>query len=191
MLKRIGLVGVALALSMVAGCQSPWDVIQSADPNPLRNEKQFGLRPVEMKGLMVDDRTEENFKATKSPEQIRNWEGDKTAINELFARGLTEEAGKAGIVVSPESTNSTNFTIEPTVILVDNGYYRIPAWSAISRIKMRVIIAGPDGKAVDEIVIQGSEEFEIITAASGTRLRNIAERLGRKCGKYLQKRTAG
>ena len=78
------------------------------------------------------------------------------------------------------------------MITVDNGYYTIPAWNAISRIKMRIRILGPDGKVVDEIVIQDSQTFDaIIAPATGTRLRNIAQALGRKCAKYLEKRVSG
>src|SRR5213596_387257 len=73
-------VWAATGLLLVSGCQSPWVVIQSAEPNPLLNQKQFGLRPVEMKDVMVDDRPEESFKSTKNPDQIKNWEGDKLAI---------------------------------------------------------------------------------------------------------------
>ena len=47
-------------------------------------------------------------------------------------------------------------------------------------------------KVVDEIVIQDSQTFDaIIAPATGTRLRNIAQALGRKCAKYLEKRVSG
>lgn len=178
-------------LLLVSGCQSPWVVIQSAEPNPLQNQKQFGLQSVEMKEVMVDDRTEENFKSTKNPDQLKNWEGDKAAIKELFSKALIDDAAQQGITISPMASNGL-YTIEPTVMSIDNGYYTIPAWNAISRIKMRVRIKGPGGKVLDEIVIQNAQPFDAITAAAtGTRLRNIAEALGHKCAKYLAKRVSG
>jgi len=179
------------AAVMVTGCQSPRTLTQSAAPNPLRNQKEFALRPVEMTGLMVDDQTEENFKASKKSVQIRNWDGDKVAINGLFEKSLTAGASRAGISISPQST-SPRFTVQPAVILIDNGYYKMPVWNAISRIKMKITILDPDGKIVDELVVQDSEPFDAIVApSSGGRLRSIAETLGLKCAKYLKKRTAG
>jgi len=157
-----------LLLLVACGCQSPWVVIQSAEPNPLRNQKQFDLRPLEMKDVMVDDRTEENFKSTKNPDQVKNWEGDKAAIQELFTKTLIEQAAHQHVTISQPISNGT-YTIEPTVITVDNGYYTIPAWNAISRIKMRIRILGPDGKVVDEIVIQDSQTFDAISETSPRR----------------------
>src|SRR5437764_3623238 len=121
-----------------------------------------------MKDVVVHDRPEENFKSTKNPDQIKNWEGDKLAIQELFAKSLSEEAAHHGISISEASPNA-QYTIEPAVILVDNGYYTIPAWNAISRIKMRVRIVGSDGKTLDEILIQSSQPFDMLLApATGT-----------------------
>src|SRR5690349_8961776 len=102
-------------LLLGSGCNTPWTVIQSADPNPLRNQKQFGLRAVEMKDVMVDDRTEENFKSTRNPDQIKNWEADKAAIQQLFAKTLIEEAAHHRITISQSAANG-GYAIEPTVI---------------------------------------------------------------------------
>jgi hypothetical protein len=183
-------IGAAASLLLLGGCKSP-EVNQSGGPNPLLHQKHFGLGPMEMKDLMVDDQTEKDFEATENPDQIKNWEGDKLAIQQLFARRLMEDAAKYGISIS-ETTPNALYTLEAALIAVDHGHYTVPAWKAVTRMKLKVRIVGPDGTIAHELILQSSEQFHAVLApTSGIRLRKIARDLGAKCAKTLAKRVEG
>jgi len=54
----------ALAL-FVSGCGPHWTVVKQASPNPLVGQQQFALEPTSFEGLMVQDKTEADFKSSR------------------------------------------------------------------------------------------------------------------------------
>ncbi len=158
-------------------------------PSNIRGVKEFTLEPVKIENITVDDLKEEDFKAKKEPNQLRQWGEDKDAIKSRFATSLKETAAHAGLTIS-ESAGGLQYTIRPVVTKIDTGYYRIPAWNAVTRVYMHITVLDPAGKTVDETDAKGSKLFDAIAAPdAGGRLRSSASEAGEKYGSYLEKRT--
>jgi hypothetical protein len=186
MKKLISLLTMPIIASLVAGCAST--PVESG-PSNIRGVKEFTLEPVKYENLAVDDLKEEAYKAKKDQNHLREWEDDKEAIKSRFATSLTETAVPAGLTIS-DSSSGQHYRIRPVVTKIDTGYYRIPAWSAVTRIYMHITILDPAGKTVDETDAQGSKTFDAMLAPdAGGRLRSSATELGEKYGRYLEKRT--
>lgn len=183
---RHSLLAVPVVVALVAGCATE---PKESGPTNIRGIKEFSLEPAKIDAITVDDLKEEDFKAKKDQNSLRQWEEDKDAIKSRFATTLTETAAKAGLTISP-SPAAQGYTIRPVVTKIDTGYYRIPAWNAVTRVYMHLTVVDATGKTVDETDVEGSKSFDAIAAPdSGSRLRSSAAEAGEKYGKYLEKRT--
>lgn len=176
---------VLLVCGHLAGCGSNWEVVRSADPNPFVNQPDYAVAPMAFIDLRVDDKPEQEFVASLTAEQVPKWEEDKRAINELFATMLKETAKGYGINVE---NSSAPFGLQPKVSSIDTGYYRIPAWSANTVIRMSLTIANRQGTVLDEIRLEDSAAFDIFNPSSGGRLRSVAKKLGVYAAEYLESR---
>lgn len=153
--------------------------------------KRFEIRDVEYVNLMVDGKSEAAYKAGIGQESFADWDEDKHWIAKYFNDNVKNSAGSDGILVSP-GDRSAPFVIVPTVSMIDTGYYRIPAWNAVSRVNYRVRILDRSGKRIDELEAVHGIPFDAIFAPSTSgRLQNVAERLGEAVGEYVVERTSG
>jgi len=186
MKKLVPVLLAPLFAALIAGCSTT--PVESGTSN-IRGVKEFTLEPVKIESITVDDLKEEDFKAKKNQNAVRQWEEDKDAIKSRFAASLAEKAKDAGLTIS-ETTAGEHYTIRPAVTKIDTGYYRIPAWNAVTRVYLHVTVIDSAGKTVDETDVQGSKSFDAIAAPdSGGRLRNSASEAGEKYGRYLERRT--
>ena len=186
MTKLISLLAIPIFASLIPGCATTPP--ESGSSN-IRGIKEFTLEPVKVENIIVDDLKEEDFKSKKDANQIRAWEEDLGAIKSRFATSLTETAAHAGLTIS-DPAPGRHYTIRPVITKIDTGYYRIPAWNAVTRVYMHISVLDPEGKTVDETDAKGSETFELYAADSGGRLRDSATEVGEKYGRYLERRTA-
>lgn len=185
---RIGLLAIPIVVFVITGCETSPTI---SGPSNIRGVKEFALEPVNFEKAVVDGVSEDEFKASKNPDQIHNWEGDKVAIKERFAASLKQTLARNGLSLL-EQAGGQHYTIHPVVTVLENGYYRLPAWTAVTHIYMRITVVDSDGKTVDQTSVHGSQSFDaLIAPAVGGRLRNVAEEIGDKYGRYLKKRTDG
>jgi hypothetical protein len=185
MTKLINLLAIPVLASLISGCAT---TPQESGSSNIRGVKEFALEPVKIENITVDDVKEEEFKAKKEPNQLRQWEDDKDAIKSRFATSLKETAAHAGLTIS-DSAAGQHYTIRPVVTKIDTGYYRIPTWNAVTRVYVHISVIDPTGKTVDETDARGSQTFELTAPDTGGRLRSSASEAGEKYGQYLEKRT--
>lgn len=165
---------------------SSWTVITQADPNPLPGVKAFQLQSLEFVNLKVDNKPEAEFLAKKTADQKKSWEADKTAIQRLFRQSLRERTGDAGISLGG---TTAPFTLRATISSIETGYYRMPAFMAISRVNVHVQILDASGGVVDEILLEHGVPFDVVTyPSSGGRLRVGAKWAGIYAADYLKDR---
>ena len=183
-------IALVLAAIFIAACGKDikTNVVKSAAKNAFAGQNQFSAQPILISDLQVDGKSEAEYIAKKSPKTIKGWEYDKSSLNEAFQKSLRERAAKAGITIVTGGT--TLFSIRPIVSWIETGYYRLPAWNAVSRIKMNVAIVDAKGSVQEEIIIEDRIAFDAIMAPdSGGRLRGVARMLGKKFADYLKSRT--
>jgi hypothetical protein len=182
----INLLAIPVAISLFSGCATA--PVQTG-PSNIRGVKEFALEPVKYENLLVDDLKEDDYKAKQSQNHLQQWDDDKEAIKSRFATTLAESAAKASLLIS-DSAAGQRYTIRPVISKIDTGYYRIPAWNAVTRIYMHISVIDLAGKTVDETDVQGSKSFDAIAAPdAGGRLRSSANEIGDKYARYLEKRT--
>lgn len=186
MTKLTNLLAIGIAISLLSGCAST--PVESG-PSNIRGVNEFILEPTKYENLMVDDVKEDDYKAKQSQNHLQQWDEDKEAIKSRFATTLGESAAKVGLTIS-ESGAGQRYTIRSVISKIDTGYYRIPAWNAVTRIYMHITVLDPAGKTLDETDVQGSKSFDAIIAPdAGGRLRSCANEIGEKYARYLEKRT--
>lgn len=179
------------AAPLLAGCGPRWIVLTQASPNPLLNQNKFGLMPIDYTGLIVGEKSEAEYLASKDEESRASWAGDKGGIDTEFGKVLMERATGAGInVVKATGPGDAPFMIRPKVEFIEGGIYTY-VFNKASEVRMKVQITTPDGKVIDEIAIKHSTPASITNPAIGNRLRDDGEGLGAIMAQYLQVRVTG
>jgi hypothetical protein len=177
---------VTAASTALAGCGPSWLIHLQATPDPFVNQKAFAVLPIDYAGLTIGDKPEPEYLAGKTPDQQESFKTDKAALNEEFLRELSQHADEQGVHVVPATgPDSAPFLIHPSVAWLEPGYY-VGVASRPSEVRMLVRITTPDGKVLDEIAIKSNSRG----FASGTRLRNDGNVLGRIAAAYLKTRVA-
>lgn len=187
--KLLGL-GMVLGFSALTSCAPTFITpLHQASPNPMAGAKRFEIRDVEYVNLMVDGKSETVYKAGIGQEAFADWDEDKYWIAKYFTDNVKSTAGSEGVSVS-QNDRSAPFVIVPTVSMIDTGYYRIPAWNAVSRVNYRVRILDRSGKRIDELEAVHGIPFDAMFAPSTSgRLQNVAEALGEAVGEYVVERS--
>lgn len=185
---------LASLLMLCTGC-SRWTVVKQAEPNPFAGVRKVYLEPINYDGLMVQDRSEQEFKAGRDADANENWDRDKQRVNDTFMKELTEEAddlefvGSAGEGVIVVKTQITNM----------HGGISLGLTSTNARIEMTVKLA-LGGTEHDEITLVEetgqNEGFSIggiaTSGYSGSdRLDQTAEKLGDAVAAYVSERAGG
>ncbi|MEZ4300091.1 MAG: hypothetical protein R3B70_34405 [Polyangiaceae bacterium] len=185
---------LAAALSaapLLAGCGPRWIVLTQATPNPLLNQNKFGMMPTDYTGLIVGEKSEADYLASKDEETRASWAGDKQGIDNEFNKTLTEGAASAGItIVKATGPADAPFMIRPKVEFIEGGIYTY-VYNKPSEVRMKVQITTPDGKVIDEIAIKHGTPASLTNPAVGNRLRDDGEALGAIMAQYLKVRVSG
>ena len=182
---------LASAPLVLAGCGPKWVVLTQAAPNPLAGQTKFGLMPVDYTGVIVGEKTEAEYLASKDEETRTSWVGDKGGIDTEFGKVLMEKATGAGInVVKATGPGDAPFMIRPKVEFIEPGIYTY-VYNKASQVRMKVQITTPDGKVIDEIAIKHATPAGITNPAVGNRLRDDGEALGVITAGYLKFRVTG
>lgn len=185
------LAAALVAAPVLAGCGPRWVVLTQATPNPLLNQNKFGLMPIDYTGLIVGEKSEAEYLASKDEESRASWAGDKGGIDTEFGKVLMEKATGAGInVVKATGPGDAPFMIRPKVEFIEGGIYTY-VYNKASQVRMKVQITTPDGKVIDEIAIKHGTPASITNPAIGNRLRDDGEGLGAITAQYLQVRVTG
>ena len=130
----------------------------------------------------MDDKPEAEFIASHKAE---SWEEAKVQINEIFAQAM-----KNADVGTVSFSDSPSFRVRPIVSAIETGYYRIPAWNAVTRIHMTVQVLDAAGQVADELFLLDSVSFDAVggkVTVKG-RLGLVAQSLGDMLGDYLEER---
>ncbi len=182
---------LAVAPLALAGCGPKWVVLTQAAPNPLAGQTKFGLMPVDYTGLIVGEKSEAEYLASKDEETRTSWVGDKGGIDTEFGKVLMEKASGAGInVVKATGPGDAPFMIRPKVEFIEPGIYTY-VFNKASQVRMKIQITTPDGKVLDEIAIKHGTPASITNPAVGNRLRDDGEGLGAITAGYLKFRSTG
>jgi len=190
----------ALALAVfalvAAGCAPRWTVLRQAEPNPFVNKTEFAVLPIDYDGLMVGEKTEDEYLSGKSAKQAESFDGDKRGMIQKFETAMREAAADDGIHIESASGEvKAPFIIKPHVTFVEPGFYAVVA-SGASQVILRLRIETSKGELLDEIELthstnsaQGSSVMGIsLNPSSGGRLRDDAEEIGDAVGEYLTTR---
>jgi hypothetical protein len=179
------------AAPLLAGCGPKWIVLTQAAPNPLAGQTKFGLMPVDYSGLIVGEKSEAEYLASKDEETRASWAGDKGGIDTEFGKRLAERATEAGItIVKATGPGDAPFMIRPHVEFIEPGIYTY-VYNKASQVRMKVQITTPDGKVIDEIAIHHGTPASLTNPAVGNRLRDDGEALGVIAASYLKFRVTG
>ncbi len=182
---------LAVAPVLLAGCGPKWIVLTQAAPNPLAGQTKFGLMPVDYAGLIVGEKSEAEYLASKDEESRGSWVGDKGGVDTEFGKRLMEKATESGItVVKATGPGDAPFMIRPKVEFIEPGIYTY-VYNKASQVRMKVQITTPDGKVIDEIAIKHATPAGITNPAVGNRLRDDGEALGVITAGYLKFRVTG
>lgn len=179
------------AAPVLAGCGPRWIVLTQATPNPLLNQNKFGLMPIDYTGLIVGEKSEADYLASKDEETRASWAGDKGGIDTEFGKVLTEKSAENGItVVKATGPGDAPFMIRPKVEFIEGGIYTY-VYNKPSEVRMKVQITTPDGKVIDEIAVKHGTPASLTNPAVGNRLRDDGEGLGAIVAGYLKVRVTG
>lgn len=190
-LRLLFLAAFTLVATLLTGCGANVAVIRQAEPNPFVGSPRFQVAPLETKGLLVGEMSEEQYLASKDEAQRASFQEDKAAMAERFQAGFAEAVSDAGLAVA----NDAPFVVRPRLVFVEPGFYAVLA-SAPSQARMRVAITTPDGKVLDEIELAHSTDSKSgmsvggisTNPSSGGRLRDDAAAIGEAVGAYLAER---
>jgi hypothetical protein len=167
------------------GCGPRWNVIQQAVPDPFVSQHQFFIEAVHADHFYVGDLPEPVYLSGKTPEQQASWQADKQDMITRYSEGVMSDG--EGLLF-PTQPNPEAFVIRPIVEFVEPGFYGVVV-SRATEVAMRVEILAPNGQLLDAIGIRSTIGASMINPASGTRLRQAAEDLGRVTADYLKTRS--
>ncbi|MCA8956535.1 MAG: hypothetical protein KDC87_10710 [Planctomycetes bacterium] len=71
---------------------------------------------------------------------------------------------------------------------LDTGYYRIPAFNAVSRVPVDVTITDASGEVLDQVAFVRGVRFDVFNPSTGGRLRSAANQVGADIAAYLAAR---
>ena len=175
---------LAVLASTTLGCAPRWTVIQQAVPDPFLTQRQFVIEGIHTDRLIVGDLPEALYLSRKTPEQQASWQADKQDMITRYAEGLISDGDG---LLFPTQPGPTTFIVRPVVDFVEPGFYAFVA-SRPTEVGMRVEILAPSGQLLDAISVRSVIGASMINAASGTRMRQAAEDLGRVTAQYLKTR---
>jgi len=165
-------------------CATGYHPVLSAEPNPFRGIQSFAVQPLEYIDLVVDEVSEEEFLARKK-EEAEKWTTIKANIKSDYEEAFRNGLEQAGLLADP----GAEYVLRAYTSKIDTGYYRIPAWNAVSRVNIHFQVTRADGEVLDEIHLYQGVAFDIIAAPTvNGRLRRSAKMAGHNAARYLEGR---
>lgn len=175
---------LALCLLFSSCTAAQTAVIRSAEPNPFVGAEGFAFEDVAYIDLQVDGRTEQEYLSELDAEEQVDWSEDKQRIQSVIEESAAEEG--EGVL---HFFDSAPFRIRPIIRKIESGYYRIPAWSAVTKVFVTFEITDAEGQVADVIQCNDSVAFEVFAnpTVSG-RLESAARAIGDLLAEYLESR---
>jgi hypothetical protein len=171
---------------LLGGCGPRWVVLSQAMPDPLVGAKLFYIEPIHFDPPIVGGKSEPEYLAEKDADQRRSWQTDKSETAGRYIAAMVEASPDLKISTQPAPGV---FIIRPIVSFIEPGFYAAIVARA-TEVNMRVQILASNGAPIDEISIRSVIAASMVNAASGTRMREAGEDLGRVTAEYLHKRVA-
>jgi hypothetical protein len=167
---------LALTLLLVlAGCKS-WQVIRSAEQNPIRGQAHVVLQPLDWAGVRVDGVSDKEWLSQDNAETDMQWAKDQA----IAARRFTEGArAKFPQLASPEDAKDATISIRPSVVEVATGGLRA------TELTLRIQVVDDHGIAIEEIRTSAAAPS---MSAFADRLGEAAYIAGDNVGEYLSER---
>lgn len=183
--RRPRLFAAILIVSCVGlACATGYHPVLSAEPNPFAGIRSFAVLPLEYVDIAVDETSERVFLAERQDE-LEKWTTIKADIKTNYADALAKSLGNAGIRIDPNS----EYVLRSHTSHIETGYYRIPAWLAVSRINIHFQITRSDGEVLDEILLYQGVPFDALIAPTvNVRLQRAAVISGRNAARYVENR---
>jgi hypothetical protein len=176
------LLAPAFALLLTAACGTPWTVVRQASPDPFAGKPDLIVEPLHFDSTQVGEKSEKEYAAGKQPDEQASWQADKQGMSERFEAGLMSEGEGTLHVGGPGGA-----TVRPIVTFIEPGFYAYVA-SHPSEVDISVMVLDAAGNVADEITAKVVVGASMTDPASGTRLRQAAERLGKIVAQYLKTR---
>ena len=177
---------VAIALSTV-GCADPWTLVHQVNPTPYGKSSNMTIEELSFDDVKVGEKTEDQYLATKSADTQQSFRGDKDAMVAQFRKGFDAERGALPII--PAGLPGSNpFVIKPRVTFIEPGFFSGMIVSASTELRVTIDVVDANGNMDDEIVISTKVSATMDDPASGTRMREAAQEVGRDTAAYLKKR---
>ena len=145
--RLLGFIVIAFAIFLGTGCQK-WTVVKQAEPNPFIGQTKFHVAPISYEGLMVQDRSEAQFKADRDADQNKNWDNDKQHVSDTFSAEIKDEAD--GLEYTDAPTEDA-ITVRSRITNMHGGI-SMGITSTAAHIEMTVqLVKGSD--VMDEITV--------------------------------------
>jgi len=178
-----------LALFLTSCTSSSLEVRKGADPNPFVGADAFTLESIQYVDLQVDGVPEADYVAELDAEAKAEWDNDKGQRLYQVMLEAAQDAAGGGLEITAEGSGRESFRIRPVVTEIESGYYRIPAWNAVTRIFITFEILDSDGTVADELYGHDAEAFDaMFNPTISGRMGSVAKSLGRMLGDYLKVR---
>jgi hypothetical protein len=184
-MRRLVLPALSLLslLSLLSACGGvPWTVVRQAAPDPFVGQGQFAVEHLHFEQTRVGDKAEADYAASKEPEQQQSWQADKDAMAAQFLAGLSSEGEGVVSVGGPGGA-----IVRPIVTFIEPGFY-VGVAAHPSEVDMDIQVLDAQGQLRDEISVSVIVGASMTNPASGSRLRDAAERLGEITARYLKTR---
>jgi hypothetical protein len=146
----------------------------------------FYVEPIHYDPPMVGGKTEAAYQAEKDSDQQRSWQTDKLDTATRYQDAIVGASGDLKFTTAPAPGV---FIIRPIVSFIEPGFYAAIV-AAPTEIRMRVQFLASDGVLLDEIAVRSVIAASMVAPASGTRMRQAGDDLGRVTAGYLHKRVA-
>jgi hypothetical protein len=172
------LIAVALA---AAACGGPgYIVIKQAPAADLAGKATFAIVAADYSKGSVDGHSEPDYAAAQDTEGKRRWGDVKTGIDEDFSKAV---ASKGSGLTFVQSGVQAALLVKPVIKSINPG-----SFFSHSELRLAVQITSPDGAVLDEIELASGTAGNIYNPTDEKRLRQDAENIGERVGRYLSSR---
>ncbi len=176
---------LALMLAPLAiACGKPYQVVRFATPNPfVKPGCKLAVEEIHYDKLMVGDKTVPQYMSEKGGDQQASFQTDMV---ESSARFVERVKGDNVVISLPQGAAPDNtFILRAFMTEWEPGFY---AYVASHKAEMNIVVDVVDsgGNILDEIIVRGTVGAGM--EGSGSRMRNLAERLGHHISSYIEDR---
>lgn len=171
------LCAVVIVAGMTAGC-APWKVVHQAKPNPLANQREFAVAPVDFSRLGDPAHIGQLCVEPSLPKDCL------AVLEEEFLHAL--KVGEELKFEAPDRT-SAPFVVRAQVLTLDPGVMSATEKRS-SQVVMVVRVEHQDGRVLDEIQLKTGMKPSAVEPAPGFRVWMDGGILGERLRTYLYRR---